>query len=409
MNASSDRHFHPILSAKRSAEDTEQKPAKKAKQAQRKFDFSRFRSRRIALCFAYLGFVVPEGLVQQADGDSTVEELLLSGACRTCLIEEKKPFGDLRTSVGYSLCGRTDKGVSGLGNVVTLIVRSNAKVGEELPEFDQELKYGHVLNRVLPPGVRVLSWALVDDDFNARFDCQYRSYKYFFVGGNLDIAAMQKAASYLVGPHDFRNFCTMDVANVTHFDREILEASIQPVEGFTSADARFQLFEFNIRGTAFLYHQIRCTMSILFMVGQHHEDPLIVKTLFDVKSLPRKPQYHIASGLPLVLHNVGYCSERVKWQYDIDTRNKAIKHFMELWVGQFSLQAAVTHCIIKQLQHDTSDEADLAVAHGESEHQSKHIKLLSRKTEETYEERRASMEKRVQRREERKQEEGTDN
>lgn len=71
------------------------KAAKSSKQRkiskQREFDFSRcfcgawsdpsrmlclpcrFRKRKIALRIAYLGFVVPEGLVQQQDDDGTVE------------------------------------------------------------------------------------------------------------------------------------------------------------------------------------------------------------------------------------------------------------------------------------------------------------------------------------------------
>jgi len=49
--------------------------AKEGKKKQKKeFDFTRFQSRKIALKFAYLGFVVPEGLVQQENDDGTVEE-----------------------------------------------------------------------------------------------------------------------------------------------------------------------------------------------------------------------------------------------------------------------------------------------------------------------------------------------
>jgi len=58
---------------KRSADEGKQpKAAKKAKKA---FDFSRFLARKIALRVAYLGFEVPEGLVQQKNDDGTVEVL----------------------------------------------------------------------------------------------------------------------------------------------------------------------------------------------------------------------------------------------------------------------------------------------------------------------------------------------
>ena len=43
----------------------------------------------------------------------------------------------------------------------------------------------------------------------------------------MNIEAMQKACDYLVGQHDFRNLCKMDVANgVVVFLREIKSAKI---------------------------------------------------------------------------------------------------------------------------------------------------------------------------------------
>ena len=44
-----------------------------AKKQKKGFDFGRFRSRKIAIRVAYLGFLVPEGLVQQKNNDGTVE------------------------------------------------------------------------------------------------------------------------------------------------------------------------------------------------------------------------------------------------------------------------------------------------------------------------------------------------
>jgi tRNA pseudouridine(38-40) synthase len=53
-----------------------------------------------------------------------------------------------------------------------------------------------------------------------RFGARYREYKYFMTQDSqrpLNIAAMQQAAGYLVGEHDFRNFCKMDVEHVLTF------------------------------------------------------------------------------------------------------------------------------------------------------------------------------------------------
>ena len=51
----------------------------------------------------------------------------------------------------------------------------------------EELPYMVMLNNNLPNDIRVLAWSPVDTDFNARFSCLHRTYKYFFPKGNMDI------------------------------------------------------------------------------------------------------------------------------------------------------------------------------------------------------------------------------
>jgi tRNA pseudouridine38/39 synthase len=51
---------------------------------------------------------------------------------------------------------------------LALQLRSNARVGEAPLAPDQELDYPIVLNRVLPPEIRVLGWCPVDAAFSAR-------------------------------------------------------------------------------------------------------------------------------------------------------------------------------------------------------------------------------------------------
>jgi tRNA pseudouridine38/39 synthase len=106
----------------------------------------------------------------------------------------------------------------------------------------------------------------------------------------LDIAAMQRAAEYLVGSHDFSNFCKMDVANVSNFRsgrrffslffsdfhnlhvflfvsrRDIYSAQIRPFDD-SAADSSNAVWFFEVRGIAFLWHMGRCIMAVLFMVG----------------------------------------------------------------------------------------------------------------------------------------------
>lgn len=66
-----------------------------------------------------------------------------------------------------------------------------------------------------------------------------------------------------------------------------------------------------IVGQAFLWHQIRCMMAVLFMVGRGDESPEIVDQLLDIETNPKKPEYNIASDLPLVLFDCVYPGVRL--------------------------------------------------------------------------------------------------
>ncbi|XP_018431540.1 PREDICTED: tRNA pseudouridine(38/39) synthase-like, partial [Nanorana parkeri] len=98
-----------------------------------------------------------------------------------------------------------------------------------------------------------------------------------FPGAGLDVAAMDRAARLLEGTHDFRNLCKMDVANgVVTFTRTVLSARVEPVPQLPEDDAHFQLYHLQITGLAFLYHQVRCIMGVLFLIGERREEPEII-------------------------------------------------------------------------------------------------------------------------------------
>ena len=69
-----------------------------------------------------------------------------------------------------------------------------------------------------------------------------------------------KGRRRLQGEFDFRNFCKIDPA-VSNFRRTVLSASIQPAAGGPcvpeGSESPLDVFEFEVRGTAFLYHQAR--------------------------------------------------------------------------------------------------------------------------------------------------------
>ena len=175
-----------------------------------------------------------------------------------------------------------------------------------------ELNYVRMLNNVLPPTIRVLGWCPVTPEFSARFSCSDRTYRYHFIRRNLDLPAMNEALQKMVGRHDFRNFCKMNVEQVSNFERVIKSGRIVDPSAASSASSagatssRYGTCHFEIIGQAFLWHQIRCIVSVLFMVGQGRESPDIVDHLLDVRTNPGKPSYPMADELPLVLHRCSY-------------------------------------------------------------------------------------------------------
>jgi tRNA pseudouridine38/39 synthase len=58
---------------------------------------------------------------------------------------------------------------------------------------EAELQYVRMLNAVLPPEIRVFAWAAVPPEFEARFSCTSRMYKYYFVRRGLNIEAWNLA------------------------------------------------------------------------------------------------------------------------------------------------------------------------------------------------------------------------
>lgn len=351
------------------------------------FHFSSHPKRKIAIKFCYSGWEY-NGLAYQ-NGPTplpTVEDVLFKAFVKARLVDEK---GGL-DGCGWEKCGRTDRGVSAAGQVVSLWVRSalpteipssslqsdpsissgaqskpasplSATAEEEINTLDDlatdavedtpqntsvssqpssrsELRYVSILNRLLPPTIRVLAWSPISPDFSARFNCKHRHYKYFFTSHGLDVSLMQSAATRLVGEHDFRNLCKLDPGKqITNFHRCVMSAQISPVSSVS--DGENQLYVFDLIGSAFLYHQVRHIMSVLFLVGTGLEQPSIISALLNVSaeesralpdsqlssssplSLPlvdRKPEYQMADGLPLMLWDCAYAHSDVTWQTDND-------------------------------------------------------------------------------------------
>jgi tRNA pseudouridine38/39 synthase len=302
------------------------------------------RTRHIALRFFYDGANF-NGLAQNLgiDSDNSVEKVLFEALLRAQLIESRE------TSL-YSRCGRTDSGVSAAGQVVAMHLKSaippdacfdeegtKGITNEELPNNEYETiqawvvprkrkkkgkqgdeddgdgqnkkrvekelteyAFAKILNNLLPPEIRILGWAPVSNEFSARFSAGSRTYRYFFCRRSMDLDRIRQGLRLLEGKHDFRNFCKMNVEQVYNFERKIHSAEL--IEQESDQDILY----IQIHGQAFLWHQIRCIMELVFMIGKRLEAPEVITELYNVQKYPGKPSYPLAPEKPLVLHNCGY-------------------------------------------------------------------------------------------------------
>ena len=272
------------------------------------------------------------------------------------------------------------------------------------PPFDgikDELPYVSILNSILPPDIRVLAWCPEPPEgFDARFSCRERRYRYFFTNpafcptpgkmgmrradgkqaeireGWLDIEKMKEAAKKLEGLHDFRNLCKIDPSKqMSGCERRIRFADVVEYEGMGGAfeaeqelnDGRGtfaktlaksllpndvvgvgqgpKVYTFCVHGSAFLWHQVRCMVAIIFLVGQGLEEPTIVDELLDVKKNPCRPMYEMADDAPLVLWDCIFPDETsneqdsLKWIYAGD--NASIPALNTKGDGKFGLGGVV--------------------------------------------------------------------
>ncbi|RHY28178.1 hypothetical protein DYB32_006168 [Aphanomyces invadans] len=242
----------------RGSGEPSKKKQKMDKKAQKPFDFSRYRTRHVALKFSYMGEKYA-GFARQDHMEETIERYMIDALTISRLVENF-------ATCGYSRCGRTDAGVSALGQVIGLVLRSNVpadgtlldgKTIDDIHAGDTfrvempdgtiktlvELDYPTCLNSALPHDIRVYSWAPAPPEWSARFLCQGRTYRYFFHRRSLDLDAMASAAQLLQGKHDYRNFCRMD-PTVTNFEREILSFQVHQVNDVATTDPYYDLCYF---------------------------------------------------------------------------------------------------------------------------------------------------------------------
>ncbi len=199
--------------------------------------------------------------------------------------EKRTVEGELNTAIN-KLTGedilvigasRTDSGVHAKGNVAVFDTESAIPAD----------KFMYALNTLLPEDVSVVDSLQVSDDFHPRHCKSVKTYEYriytsrindplkrryaYRFPANLDVEAMDEAAKYLIGVHDFKSFCCVRAQAETTV-REIFSADV-----FRDGED----IVIRVSGAGFLYNMVRIIAGSLIEVGSGKYEASHIKEVLE--------------------------------------------------------------------------------------------------------------------------------
>ena len=201
--------------------------------------------------------------------------------------------GELITVTGAS---RTDSGVHALGNVA--VFDTESRIPAE--------KFSFALNARLPQDIRIQDSCEVPLDFHPRRCVSTKTYEYrilnrqfelplerntaYFFFKELDLDKMRQAASYLVGEHDFKSFCSVHTQALSTV-RTIYSIDVEK-EG--------DLILIRVKGNGFLYNMVRIIAGTLIQAGIGEFEAEHVKYMLEALDRQAASRTAPARGLRLV-------------------------------------------------------------------------------------------------------------
>lgn len=195
-------------------------------------------------------------------------------------------------------CGRTDTGVHAKHFVLHFDLSGEV-----------QSKAVYSLNQMLPGDIALRRILHVPDDFHARFDAVFRTYRYFvardktafnrnyhyhFQPRSLDVEAMNKAAEYLVGTGDFASFCKVG-SEVKTTICTVKEAQW---------NQQLNRLDFTITADRFLRNMVRAVVGTLIEVGTGLKSPEDLPSILAESNRSKAGRSVPAHGL--FLWQVGY-------------------------------------------------------------------------------------------------------
>lgn len=183
--------------------------------------------------------------------------------------------------------GRTDAGVHALGQTANFLCyscRSPADIKT-------------AVNAILPEDIKILHAQEADQSFHSRYSARAKTYEYRIAQGEvqsvftrrymyhvteyLDLSAMEKAAGFFLGTHDFKAFST---------DRKDGKSTVRTIEAvkirtYRNTAGRNPCFEvrISITGDGFLYNMVRIIIGTLIEIGKGTRQPEEILRIFETR------------------------------------------------------------------------------------------------------------------------------
>ena len=196
--------------------------------------------------------------------------------------------------------GRTDAGVHAKGMVANVFLDTDM-TPDEIRDY---------ANRYLPDDIALMDVKVAAERFHSRYNAVGKTYVYTCYYNKIkpifdrkfvytldrmpDVEKMQKAASYLIGQHDFASFCS---------NPRMKKSTVRIVDNI-EINKRGSYISFTYHGTGFLQHMVRILTGTLLEVGFGVREADSMPELIEAKD--RKLAGYTAPAKGLCLMKVDY-------------------------------------------------------------------------------------------------------
>ena len=205
----------------------------------------------------------------------------------------------LGETVEISGSGRTDAGAHAQMQVANFHCESAMPCQDILEQ----------LRRYLPEDIGIYSCKEVGPRFHARLNAKTKTYRYrvwnsqepcvfnrrfvYAMPEKLDMKAMEKAAQYLLGEHDFSAFCA---------NKRMKKSTVRRIDSLQIQRNGEELV-FTVTGNGFLYNMVRILVGTLLEVGLGQRKADSIPALFGAK---REDAGYLVPAQGLCLMEVTY-------------------------------------------------------------------------------------------------------